>query len=74
MWQQGCCTGDTGRAEGKGIKRFKDTRTGVVYEMCGALKKDSEGWYCGDYGNRPDICRIFDCDRSIRERLGDSEF
>lgn len=68
MTREGCCTGETGRAEGFGSKIVKD-RSGNKYDICGALGKDDDGWYCEVYSDRPEVCRGFDCDRSILSRI-----
>ena len=70
MTRQGCCTGATGRAEGLGVTHFEVKKTGIVYEMCGALKKDEKGFYCGIYyDGRPEVCEVFECPRTIKDRI-----
>jgi len=69
MCREGCCTGETGRAEGYGSKSVKDPRTGIRYDVCGALERDEETrkWGCSEYSYRPDVCRGFYCDRVLKE-------
>jgi hypothetical protein len=77
MFREGCCTGETGRAEGLGVRNFVDKKNNVIYPMCGALEVSfdentgREIYFCGDYHQRPEICRAYNCDRVLEERMGE---
>jgi Fe-S-cluster containining protein len=67
MLQNGCCTNSVG----KGTKLMIDSETGNRVRVCKNLEVDEVGGLvCGDYANRPDVCRNHECFEDMNEDQG----
>jgi len=64
MNEEGCCTEDVG----KGAKLLRNS-FGTRIVACALLTKFDDGtWGCGDYENRAEVCRSFNCYRVINKK------
>jgi hypothetical protein len=70
MAHQGCCSGSVAREIGRNTRLIKDSKTGIIYDICDTLNVNEDGnWECQDYSGRDLICRAFECDSSIKQIL-----